>query len=429
MEDAGKQRRKTSEFQFWLRTGRRSPMEYKFNGWHDPEDGKFTHVGGGRYFPPGSQASSGRRARMLNARSAPPTPGAAKPRLSSTAEKEGAARSGPRVPPLPYLSSTHNEIRDLASRYKARPGTEEWTPVKATRYYVGGEDIHAFKAQWVRGHRDAIVAAARRYDLPVELLAGVAYNEVGGAPQQADAIAYSLRSEEGRSQLPSSRLRRPRDVTSLGDLSVQVRRASEALGYGQSERLTESQRRMLLSSLKEPSAGILIAAKHLSDLRNIDFKGTPSERLTRAQIEVIGARYNRGPDLPLAHIRSDLSYGKAITKRWRRLRGLINQVSGMRWGSGLVIFALGLLPWLAIMLTGPYTTWGVEPEQLIYDSALSIRNEAGVATLMFIVSGLIIYWEEDNRRGWNALAFAPLPLFFAGTALAKAIWIQFWVLP
>lgn len=327
MGDSAQGGRKTSAFEFWMRTGRRAKIEYKFNGRHDPEDGKFTHVGGGRYFPPGTSAGSSRaRAQGQTARPKPPPSTAARP---ASQPASSAAMAGPPtkkigvVPPLPYLSSTHNEIRQLASKHSPRPGTEEWTPIKVARYYAGQEDVHAFKAQWVRGYRDTIVAAARKYDLPVELLAGVAYNEVGGAPEQADEIAYSFRSKEGRNLPPESKLERPRDLTSFGDLSVQVRRASDALGYGESARLTESQRRMILSSLKESGTNIFIAAKHLSDLRDVDFKGTESARLTRGQIEVIGARYNFGPDLSLAQIRRDLSYGKDITKRWRLLSGLV----------------------------------------------------------------------------------------------------------
>lgn len=41
-----------SAFEIFLRTGRRimSAVETKFNPWHDPEDGRFTFAGQGRYF-------------------------------------------------------------------------------------------------------------------------------------------------------------------------------------------------------------------------------------------------------------------------------------------------------------------------------------------------------------------------------------------
>ncbi len=47
-------------FTHWPTTGRipRDRIEYKFNGWHDPDDGRFTHVGAGHYFPPRSSSSS-----------------------------------------------------------------------------------------------------------------------------------------------------------------------------------------------------------------------------------------------------------------------------------------------------------------------------------------------------------------------------------
>lgn len=170
---------------------------------------------------------------------------------------------------------------------------------------------------------DAIRAAAHKYDVPIELLAGVAYNEVGGDPLEADNVAYALRSEVGRNLPLVPDLNPRRDLTSFGNLSVQLRRASESLNYGESERLTENQRRMILSSLQNPSENIFVAAKHLSDLRDVDFKGTSASKLTRGQIEIIGARYNRGSELSLPQIAKDLSYGKDITKRWRLLKSLV----------------------------------------------------------------------------------------------------------
>ena len=55
-----------SPFEIYLRTGRRvasePELETKFNPWHDPDDGRFTYAGQGRYFPGGAsrQDSSNR---------------------------------------------------------------------------------------------------------------------------------------------------------------------------------------------------------------------------------------------------------------------------------------------------------------------------------------------------------------------------------
>jgi len=48
-----------SAFRLWMRTGRQPlPLELKFNPWHDPDDGRFTFSGQGRYFGHGSGESS-----------------------------------------------------------------------------------------------------------------------------------------------------------------------------------------------------------------------------------------------------------------------------------------------------------------------------------------------------------------------------------
>jgi len=51
-------------FEYYLRTGRRllsdADAEYKFNPWHDPDNGRFTFAGQGHYSAGGSPASSGR---------------------------------------------------------------------------------------------------------------------------------------------------------------------------------------------------------------------------------------------------------------------------------------------------------------------------------------------------------------------------------
>ena len=225
---------------------------------------------------------------------------------------------------IPYLSSAHNEVLNIASRHAAAPGTEEWSVADVVRWKLGWKDIFAHKGQWVRGYRDAIKAAAERYDLPPELVAGVAYTEVAGDPPFfTDSLPYALRDEQGRNIPGSDKyLNPPRNKTSFGEVSIQIRRAAEALGYD-SQNLSDSQRRAIIASLKIPQVNIFIVAKHLSDLRNIDYKGVSGSKLSREQVEVIGARYFQGPDLSLSNIQRDTGYGRKITKRWGLLNKLI----------------------------------------------------------------------------------------------------------
>lgn len=52
--------RVATAFEAYLRTGRRfaGAVELKFNPWHDPDDGRFTFAGRGRFFPGGSARRS-----------------------------------------------------------------------------------------------------------------------------------------------------------------------------------------------------------------------------------------------------------------------------------------------------------------------------------------------------------------------------------
>src|SRR3546814_1093583 len=56
--------RRQSAFEVYLRTGRRDAggrrqdVEVKFNPWHDPEDGRFTFSGRGRYYGAGASVEA-----------------------------------------------------------------------------------------------------------------------------------------------------------------------------------------------------------------------------------------------------------------------------------------------------------------------------------------------------------------------------------
>lgn len=291
----------------WLEEAGGPEPERKSNPCHDPENGRFTFAPGHPLSPSGVIVSDGR----ANSRA-----------TSRLAGQRGSSASGAK----PYLSELHNELNAAGTKHPPAPGTREWTAVDAAAYLAEKKNILAFKAQWVRGYRNAIKNAAARFDIPPELLAGVAFTEVGGDPHEADAGAYALRTERGRNlplPNPLRSINRPRDTTSFGDMSIQIRRAAQSLGYGTDQHLSETQRRSLMLSLRHPSTSIFIAAKHLSDLRDVDSKGRGRDQLTRHEIALIAARYNQGPDNPREQVAKDLSYGRSILARWRRFTGLL----------------------------------------------------------------------------------------------------------
>ena len=299
-----------SAFSHYLRTGQRLPdesfaeeqnVELKFNPYHDPRNGQFT-------FAPGGPRSSGEV--IISDRR--------KVQANNNVVASNGRRRAATVPARPYLSARHNEILNNAARYPAERGTvERWS---------GSGDKERFKAQWVHGHRTAIKAAARDKDIPPALLASIAYREAGG-DGISDDIAHALRSESGRNLPVTGKLEkllnRPADHTSFGPLNIQERRAAQILGYGNIGTMSETARRTLASTTKDPTAALFMAAQHLSDLRDMEFRGVPAKDLTRDQMLIIATRYNRGPDLSYAEIQQNTKSGQTYLQKWTHVSQLI----------------------------------------------------------------------------------------------------------
>ena len=209
------------------------------------------------------------------------------------------------------ITTTHQDVKSEAAKYTA--SSMEFGFSDVAKWKTDPEYLMKFKAQFVYENRDIIKAAAAKYDLPPELVAGVAFTEIGGKDPIKPAVYW------GRTWIPGTD---DKDKTSLGQQATQVRRAAESLGYDR-KNLSDAQRTEIVKSLADPSQSIFIAAKHLSDLRNIDVPGKAGKDLTTDEIKVIGARYNQGPDKSLADVKKDLSYGQNIAKRWSQLGSLL----------------------------------------------------------------------------------------------------------
>ena len=217
-------------------------------------------------------------------------------------------------------SLLHQEIITAAAQPQVDSTVKEWTTADLIRWRTprlgDSQYIHAFKAQWVRGYREVLKAAARRFDLPDLLMGGVAYAEVGGDPLWIDGVAYAIRRFDHLADpvLESWTLTTPPARTSFGNISTQVRRAAEALEYDPGH-LTGEQNSQIVSSLQNSRENIFIAAKHLADLRDVDFPSKGAASMTPDDVQVTATRFNRGPDLSLDSIRRNTSYGRSIMRR------------------------------------------------------------------------------------------------------------------
>jgi hypothetical protein len=193
-----------------------------------------------------------------------------------------------------------------------------WSTNDLIQWQLQADDSHLLrkKADFIKGYANVFVAAANEFDLPPVLVAGIAWREFGGDPMWIDDLAYKARALDHSTDqfckgltLTSNPLE-----TSFGNVSIQIRRAATALGYDV-QSLTPAQHAMLVEALKDPVYNIFIAAKHLADLRDIDFAGSTASSLTPDELLVVATRYNRGPELTLQEIQANTCYGRNIFKR------------------------------------------------------------------------------------------------------------------
>ncbi|MCE7026535.1 hypothetical protein [Jiella avicenniae] len=202
-------------------------------------------------------------------------------------------------------------VRDLA-KWKLAPSV-----------LGGGKDyLFAFKDEWVRYNRAGILAAAKRHDLPPELVAGVAWIEVAGDPTFIDRLAFEVRtvvSRAGETIDGSLGVSKPPEKTSFGSVSMQLEVAAETIGAKARDMDTKSLRQ-LGACLEHDGINVDLAARHLSALADHDGFARP---LTVEDARVVATRYNRGKEPTRAEITKNASYGDAVVRRYARMRLLL----------------------------------------------------------------------------------------------------------
>lgn len=211
--------------------------------------------------------------------------------MSISRSSKGADRAGRDPvarPPARHdpLTAAHRRLLELTAHLAAdgpRWGSRQFFLTGP----LGIADEEEFKRRWIGHYADTIKAAAREAGIPEAVLAGIAYQEAGGKPEWMNTAVGWVR----RCGLSP---RHP-DRTSYGPMEVQVRRAAEALGYDPAN-LTPIQRGRIVSSLKNPHQGIIIAAYHLRDLKKeTSFARKGPHQLTAEEGRELAARYNGGP--------------------------------------------------------------------------------------------------------------------------------------
>ena len=159
--------------------------------------------------------------------------------------------------------------------------------------------IQRFKDAWVRHNKLSITSRSAQFSMPVELLAGVCWIEVGGDPDFIDRVAFEVRAYDwsGRPWVDRNlTITKNPTRTSFGAVSMQLRTAARTLGLNPDE-MSTAQLRGLARCLQLDAFNITLAARHLRQLLDHDGRQTNPPTLSMEAVRIAGARYNRGIDL------------------------------------------------------------------------------------------------------------------------------------
>lgn len=193
------------------------------------------------------------------------------------------AGSGPKVDAIPTVG---RDVVVSEALFRIRTRLDGLPEGQGNDYWLWSRSDEG-RREYISGNKELIRAAAADSGLPPEMVAGIAWKEVAGDPGWLDDAAF-----EGRKILPGTD---DPDLTSMGPMAIQVRRAAEVLGYDP-HNLTDIQRSTVVDAMKDPATNIFIASEHLAQLKaESGFADVPPDQMTREQMQELASRYNGGP--------------------------------------------------------------------------------------------------------------------------------------
>lgn len=231
------------------------------------------------------------------------------------------------------------EIRHLCEGYDF-PDYPKWDVLDAIWWKTfGGDDyLTKYKDGYIIYHKERIKEIALEYNIPPELLAGVARNEVGGIPDFVKQdIVLKIRSFDysGNDWVDDNLTitKRP-ERTSIGLIAMQIRIVAETFERDP-KKLSDNEIYYISQCLMKDSFNLPMVANHLRFLIKFDHPNIDTSNLNDIELVVAGARYNRGTtrklnDLIRSYnspkgdaIREWTSYGNRILENRDRTRKLL----------------------------------------------------------------------------------------------------------
>lgn len=171
----------------------------------------------------------------------------------------------------------------------------KWDEIDAILWWAGKDDargfsgdyyLNAYKDAYVQYNRDKIIQHANAVGIRPDLLAGVAWIESGGMPEN-----FKFQVFEIKRMIPW--LGKSEEKTSFGSVATQIRVAAVTLGLDPAK-LTTRDQLDLATCLMEDDFNLQVSATYLRDNFLYDYPDSPSLYMTDEQYMMVGIRYNRG---------------------------------------------------------------------------------------------------------------------------------------
>ncbi len=201
-----------------------------------------------------------------------------------------------------------------------------WSTMDLLIWQMSRTDAHLLnkKRDFISGYSNIIKAAADEFEISPVLLAGISWREFGGDPEWIDNVAFLIRQLDHATDTFNKNVSVTRNAeqTSFGNVSIQIRRAADILGYN-SNKLSHADKNEIINALEDPVHNIFIAAHHLADLSRIDFPDKRAADLSLDDLKIVATRFYRGPELSLDQIKADMQYGENVLKRFELLNALL----------------------------------------------------------------------------------------------------------
>ena len=161
----------------------------------------------------------------------------------------------------------------------------------------GRTSLAQYKDRWVKDHRTSIRVLAREYRIPPEVLAGIAWIEVGGDPDDLDALKHvgATLDHVGDGVLFGLDVKdftpRP-EMVSFGDVQIQLRNVARLAGVEGPPDFW--QRREIIKLLKDEQYNLGVVAKFVADGLDARYPNRTAETFSREMTLYAGYGYNAG---------------------------------------------------------------------------------------------------------------------------------------